>query len=55
MRARLRDFWRDERAATAIEYGMIGVLISISIVAGVTAIGTRLSSKFLGPLAGGLS
>jgi pilus assembly protein Flp/PilA len=38
--------------ATAIEYAMIAGLISIVIVGGVTAIGTRLSSNFSDVLAG---
>jgi pilus assembly protein Flp/PilA len=38
--------------ATAIEYAMIAGLISIVIVGGVTAIGTRLSSNFNDVLAG---
>ena len=51
----VRDFFGDERGATAIEYAMIAGLVSIVIVGAVSAIGTRLSSKFLGPVAGGLS
>ncbi len=52
--ARLRAFWRDERGATAIEYVMIGAGISILCLVGASAIGSTLSSKFLGPLSTGL-
>jgi pilus assembly protein Flp/PilA len=36
----------DNRGATAIEYTLIAVLISIVIVTGLTAVGTKLSSFF---------
>lgn len=39
---------------TAIEYGMIAGLISIAIVAGITAIGTTISANFFGPIIGAL-
>jgi pilus assembly protein Flp/PilA len=42
----IQRFLSDERAATAIEYALIAGLVSIAIVAGATAIGTKLSSKF---------
>ncbi len=48
-------FLRDSRAATSIEYALIAALICLVIVAGVTAVGTRLQSKFFGPVANGLS
>lgn len=34
-------FWRDESGATAIEYGLIVVLIVIGIVASLQSIGTN--------------
>jgi pilus assembly protein Flp/PilA len=46
MRRLLRDFFRDECGATAIEYALIAMGISIVIVASVNGIGTALSSKF---------
>lgn len=42
----IRTFLKDERGATAIEYALIGSLISILIVSGATNIGTRLLAGF---------
>jgi pilus assembly protein Flp/PilA len=39
-------FWADERAATAIEYGLIAAGISLAIIAVVNGLGTRLSTRF---------
>lgn len=39
-------FRQDENGATAIEYALVGGLISIVIVAAVTAIGDTLSNNF---------
>ncbi len=50
---RLRQFLSDEQGATVIEYCFIACMISVLIVAGVTAIGGNLQTKFLGPLANG--
>ena len=50
----IRKFIDDERGITSIEYGVIGVMISILIVTGATLIGSNLRTKFLGPLASGL-
>ncbi len=47
-------FWRDDRAATAIEYCLIAGLVSVAVVAGATTIGTRLSVIF-GRVAANLS
>ena len=52
--AKLKAYRFDERGATSIEYGMIGLFISIIIVGSVTAIGTKLQAKWIGPLAGNL-
>ena len=38
---------RNDRAVTAIEYSLIAALIALVIIAGVTSIGTSVSSKFL--------
>ena len=46
MRAVIRRFLRDPSGATAIEYCFIAGLVSILIVTGATAIGTRLNVKF---------
>ena len=39
-------FVRDEKGATAIEYGLIAALIAVVIITGVTAVGTKLSTTF---------
>lgn len=39
---RLRDFWRDERAATAIEYAIIAAGISTFIAGAVYSLGDAL-------------
>lgn len=41
-----RRFLRDEEGATAIEYGLIAALISVVIIAAVSAIGVRLDITF---------
>jgi len=42
----LIDFLRDERAATAIEYGLITAGICIAIITAVNMLGTQLQSTF---------
>jgi pilus assembly protein Flp/PilA len=42
----LKDFLRDERAATAIEYGLIAAGISVAIITAVNMLGTQLQSTF---------
>jgi pilus assembly protein Flp/PilA len=42
----LRDFVRDETAATAIEYGLITAGICIAIITAVNMLGTQLQSTF---------
>ena len=49
--ARILAFLRDERGATAIEYVMIGSIISIVLISGASQIGTTISSNFIGPIA----
>ncbi|SCX21466.1 Flp family type IVb pilin [Agrobacterium rosae] len=39
-------FMKDESGATAIEYGLIAALISVAIITGATAVGTRLNAFF---------
>ncbi|MBV9555932.1 MAG: Flp family type IVb pilin [Pseudolabrys sp.] len=46
MLARLRAFWKDETAATAIEYGLIAAGISVAIIAVVNGLGTKLKTSF---------
>ena len=42
----LVSFFQDEGGATAIEYGLIAALISVVIIATITAVGTQLSATF---------
>jgi len=42
----IQRFIRDERGATAIEYGLIAALIAVVIVSAVTTIGTKLKTSF---------
>jgi pilus assembly protein Flp/PilA len=39
---------RDDRGATAVEYGLMVALIAIVIIGAVTLLGTQLSSLFSG-------
>jgi pilus assembly protein Flp/PilA len=39
-------FLCDERGTTAIEYGLIAVLLSVAIIAAVSAVGTEISGMF---------
>ncbi len=39
-------FFRDEAGATAIEYSLIAVLISLTVIVGATAIGGELNEIF---------
>ena len=52
MTSALRQFLRDETAATAIEYAIIAGGLSIVIVAAVQSIGTSLSGTFTSVAAG---
>lgn len=46
LRHLLRDFWRHECGATAIEYALIASFIAVVIVASVTALGGSVNSLF---------
>lgn len=48
-------FWRDARAATAIEYCLVAGLISLAVVAGATSIGSKLASNYYGKIGASLS
>jgi pilus assembly protein Flp/PilA len=54
MLRRLRLFLNDRVGATAIEYALIASLISVTILVGVTSIGSTISTQFFGPIAGAL-
>lgn len=51
----IKQFLCDERAVTAIEYALIGALISIAIIGGARAVGVAIQNKFYGPIATNLS
>jgi pilus assembly protein Flp/PilA len=42
----IKRLQKDESGVTAIEYGLIAALIAVAIIAGVTAIGEGLDTKF---------
>jgi pilus assembly protein Flp/PilA len=42
----LRRFLNDDRAATAIEYGLIAAGIAVAIIAVVSGLGTQLNTTF---------
>ncbi len=48
MRNLVSRFVKDESGATAIEYGLIAVLIGVAIIAGATALGGALDDTFQG-------
>jgi len=41
------DVLRDESGATAIEYGLIGALVSVAAISAFSAVGTKLSATML--------
>ncbi|GAB2459840.1 Flp family type IVb pilin [Comamonas humi] len=42
----IKNFWKDEEGATAIEYGLIAGLIAVLLVTSLTGIGVELEKKF---------
>jgi pilus assembly protein Flp/PilA len=42
----IRNFLADDNGATSIEYGLIASLIGVAIIAGVRALGTKMSGTF---------
>ncbi len=45
----MRDFiriWRDARAATAIEYGLIAALIAVAAITAMSNLGKKLTNTF---------
>lgn len=46
MKSLIADFAKDESGATAIEYGLIAVLISVAIIGAATLVGTNLQAVF---------
>jgi len=48
MRALLTRFAKDRSGATAIEYALIGTLISVAIIVGAIALGNALDATYQG-------
>jgi pilus assembly protein Flp/PilA len=46
MKSTFSKFLSDDAGATAIEYGLIAALISVVIIATITAVGTQLTKTF---------
>ena len=46
MPKRIQKFWRDSRAATAIEYGLIAALIAVAAILAMQGLGNSLKKTF---------
>ena len=44
----IKNLFRDEAGATAIEYGLIAALIALAAIVGMQALGTSLNTTFNG-------
>lgn len=42
----IRKFWNDKRGASAIEYGLIAMIISLAILAGAGLVGNEVGDAF---------
>jgi pilus assembly protein Flp/PilA len=43
---KIRNFFKDESGASAVEYGLLVSLIAVVIITAVTSLGTNISGKF---------
>jgi pilus assembly protein Flp/PilA len=43
---RIKNFFKDESGATAVEYGLMVALIAVVIITAVTTLGSNLNAKF---------
>ena len=43
---RIKNFFKDESGASAVEYGLLVALIAVVIIGAVTALGTSINTKF---------
>jgi pilus assembly protein Flp/PilA len=43
---RIKNFFKDESGASAVEYGLLVALIAVVIITAVQLLGTNLNSKF---------
>lgn len=46
MRVFIEYFLRNQRGATAIEYGLIAALIAVAAIGAMTSLGTKLNNTF---------
>lgn len=46
MRRTLERLIRDDTGSSALEYSLVATLVSIAVIGGVTALGTRLSESY---------
>jgi pilus assembly protein Flp/PilA len=46
MKNLLKRFVANESGATAIEYGLIAALVSVALISGATALGSKLNTAF---------
>ncbi len=46
LRGRAAAFLREEAGVTAIEYALLGALIAVAIIGGVSSVGTQLNTLF---------
>jgi pilus assembly protein Flp/PilA len=45
---RIKNFYKDESGASAVEYGLLVALIAVTIIGAVTLVGTNLNNVFQG-------
>ncbi len=45
---KIRNFFKDESGASAVEYGLLVALIAVVIIGAVTALGASLKAMFTG-------
>jgi pilus assembly protein Flp/PilA len=50
----VQRFFQNEDGAVSMEYALIGGMISILIITGVSSIGTTINSMFFGPIGAAL-
>jgi pilus assembly protein Flp/PilA len=45
---RIKNFFKDESGASAVEYGLLVALIAVTIIGAVSLVGTNLNNVFKG-------
>ncbi len=50
----MKNFAKDERGATAIEYGLIAALICVTVITAISLLGQTISTQFYNQIAGAL-